>query len=166
MPITYNLIASSTLSSSAASVTFSSIPGTYTDLILKLSLRNTANQFYGKITFNGSPTVTQSIISGYGSGVSAYTDSSAYMQISGNNQSASTSNTFGIQNIYIPNYTSAVNKPASLFSVTENNGTTAYIEARAARIANTVAITSMTFASASGDLASGSSFFLYGVKNS
>ena len=39
MPVTYNLIASNTLSSSAASVTFSAIPGTYTDLLLRITGR-------------------------------------------------------------------------------------------------------------------------------
>ena len=39
MPATYTLIASNTLSSSAASVTFSAIPATYTDLVLRWSSR-------------------------------------------------------------------------------------------------------------------------------
>ena len=40
MPATYTLIASNTLSSAAASVTFSAIPATYTDLVLRYSARS------------------------------------------------------------------------------------------------------------------------------
>ena len=39
MATTYTLITSQTLASSAASVTFSSIPSTYTDLVLRVSAR-------------------------------------------------------------------------------------------------------------------------------
>ena len=37
---TYTLISSNVLASSAATVTFSSIPATYTDLVLRVSARN------------------------------------------------------------------------------------------------------------------------------
>ena len=40
MPSSRILISSQTLGSSAASVTFSSIPATYTDLVLKVSVRS------------------------------------------------------------------------------------------------------------------------------
>jgi hypothetical protein len=40
MANTYTLIESQVLGSSAASVTFSAIPATYTDLVLKFSSRN------------------------------------------------------------------------------------------------------------------------------
>jgi len=39
MPSTYTLISSNVLGSSAASVTFSAIPSTYTDLVLRISAR-------------------------------------------------------------------------------------------------------------------------------
>ena len=42
MPSTYTLISSNVLASSAASVTFSAIPSTYTDLVVRASIRSDA----------------------------------------------------------------------------------------------------------------------------
>ena len=52
---TYTLISSNVLGSSAASVTFSSIPATYTDLVLRVSARTDADDT-SLITFNGTTT--------------------------------------------------------------------------------------------------------------
>jgi hypothetical protein len=53
MPITYDNIATTTLSSATASITFSSIPATYTDL--KVVLVGTFSSVsYFEITFNGT----------------------------------------------------------------------------------------------------------------
>jgi len=60
---TYTQIASTTLGSAAASVTFSSIPGTYTDLVLVINSLvasgspNTYLQFNGDTTTNYSSTI-------------------------------------------------------------------------------------------------------------
>ena len=168
MPSTYTLISSNVLTSSAASVTFSAIPSTYTDLVLRVSARSTVNNQYIRIAFNGNPTATTRIIYGDGASASSYTGTGAYLETSGNNTSTSTANSFGSLEVYIPNYTSTVNKPASVFSATENNSanTAVFIEARAGLIQNTVAIDSMTITPASTNFASGSSFYLYGIKNS
>ena len=52
---TYEPIATYTLSSSASSQAFTSIPGTYTDLVLVISAKNTVGQNYGNwLQFNSS----------------------------------------------------------------------------------------------------------------
>ena len=69
---TYTLIASNTLSSSAASVTFSSIPGTYTDLILVSNLKGTTGTKDYVVQFNGDTGTNYSWTSLAGDGTSTY----------------------------------------------------------------------------------------------
>jgi len=169
MPATYTLIASNTLSSAAASVTFSAIPGTYTDLVLRTSIRSTQADTYGKVIlrFNSDSSSIYSYTDLQGSGSVAYSSRS-----SGDSSNASifwegtsyTSNTFTSSELYLPNYTSTTSKPSSTFSTTENNATASWIGANADLYRNTSAITSITLTHTS--FASGSSFFLYGIKNS
>lgn len=172
MANTYTLIASNTLSSSAASVTFSSIPGTYTDLVLRFSARTNAtgaaNVEVLAVAFNGTYGTNFSGTRVYGNGASALsnqqTDEFTYV-VGVNN--AATSNTFSNSEIYIPNYLVSQNKPFSAFSTGENNATTTQINAAAGLWQNTSAITSFSIKpNSGGDFLSGSSFFLYGIKNS
>lgn len=175
MANTYTLIASNTLSSSAASVTFSSIPGTYTDLVLKYSTRgnNPADpQLSIRISLNNSANLTSSRtrITGDGSSVSSGRASNQQFIVFDytSNSTGSTTNTFSNGEIYIPSYTVSQNKPLSDFGVMENNNTLAFITATAGLWRETSAITSvkLEFTDTSYSFVSGSSFFLYGIKNS
>ena len=60
MANTYTLIASNTVGSGgAASISFSSIPSTYTDLLVKISTRDNTGSFNDMLlTFNGSGSYT------------------------------------------------------------------------------------------------------------
>lgn len=174
MPATYTLIASNTLSSSAASVTFSSISASYTDLVVSCSLRGTnASQDETLIIrFNGvSSAYSKTDLQATGTtAASGRQTSASSIQIGSINAGSSTANTFTPVEIYIPSYTVSQNKPLSAQAFFENNSTTAgqwYIFTDAGLWSNTSAITSIAFSQASGrDFASGSSFFLYGIKNS
>jgi len=171
MPSTYTLISSNVLSSSAASVTFSAIPATYTDLVVRLSIRCSDNEENIRVTFNGVGGTSYSERTLYGSGTAAF----SYAQTSASslihtyiNPSSSTSNTFANGEIYIPNYLSATSKPLSSFSVTETNATATTMAATAGLFSNSSAITSITLATYSGGavhFTSGSSFYLYGISN-
>jgi len=57
-------------------------------------------------------------------------------------------------------------EPASYFQVTEDNSTTAYVLAIANLLSSTTAISSLTFGGYGFNFVSGSSFYLYGIKNS
>ena len=60
---TYTLISSNVLTSSQASVTFSAIPATYTDLVLRISAQadGASNAFDNiTLTFNGTGTTNHS----------------------------------------------------------------------------------------------------------
>ena len=175
MPSTYTLISSNVLSSSAASVTFSSIPATFTDLVLRISARgsfgSTTSTLQG--TYNSSTTnYSGTYLEGYGAGTpssgrNAVGTSAFYA--GGITGAAATSNTFGSTEIYIPSYTVSQNKPASSYSVAENNTSVQY-DSQIGVVANlwrdTTAISSITMSCNSGSFLSGSSFYLYGISKS
>ena len=170
MPNTYALIASNTLSSTASIVTFSGIPSTYTDLILKVSMRDTAVTDYRNIQFRfNSTTTTYSQSEFQGTGVSSSsTRRTGATYLSSDNTipaNTSTANTFNNAEIYIPNYTSSAIKPSSTFAAGENNITSAYIMSAANLWSTTAAITQISFI-ADGVHAIGSSFYLYGISKS
>jgi len=175
MANTYTLIASNILSSSAASVTFSSIPSTYTDLVVKWSARGdyASANWYLIIRLNGS---SSSIYSQ----TTLYTDSttvSSNRTSNGTNllpdppaldTAGNTSNTFTNNELYIPSYTASQNKPISYFGVVEQNTASSNfsIGTAATLFSSTSAISSIYIAPNNGNFVSGSSFFLYGIKNS
>ena len=172
MPATYTLIASNTLSSAAASVTFSAIPGTYTDLVLRWSSRtdNASVVDVVLLEFNASGGTAYSTrrIIGTGSAAASTGFSNAATSLLPQTDGANaTANTFGSAELYIPSYTISQNKPISSFGCMEDNATTAYIAANAGLWSNTSAITQIKLTSnAAANFVSGSSFFLYGIKNS
>lgn len=167
MPVTYNLIASNTLTSSAASVTFSAIPNTYTDLVLRLSGRSdSAGSKDLLLEFNGSSSALGSYVSVYGNGSTAQSLISSgqiFVRVGDIPPNTFTSNSFSSAEIYLPSYTVAANKPLSSFSATENNATQARIDAYAGLWSSTTAITQLRVYLNTGNFVSGSSFFLYGI---
>ena len=171
MANTYQLIASNTLSSSAASVTFSAIPNTFTDLVLKVSSRNNdTGTSEGFLTqFNNDTSTNYSwraLLVGGGSPVSQGSANQTKIE---NRQAGNgaTASTFSSMEIYIPSYTASQNKPVSSFYAIETNVTDAYIGVEAALWRNTSAINTIKlFNNGSIVFVSGSSFFLYGIKNS
>jgi hypothetical protein len=58
---TYVAIAEQTLGTAAASVTFSSIPGTYTDLVLVLSVQDASGNTFA-LQFNGDTSTNYSTV--------------------------------------------------------------------------------------------------------
>ena len=169
MPNTFELIASSTVGSGgAASIDFTSIPSTYTDLVLDVSLRTSqaVNANGCNLKFNGS-TTSYSERALFGSGASAASLNDAgtsifFWYIDG---ASSTASTFGNASMYIPNYAGSNYKSVSTDAVTENNGTTAYAFLNAGLWSNTAAINQITITAASGTLIEYSTAYLYGVKN-
>jgi len=172
MANTYEAIATVTVSTSTvASVEFTSIPGTYTDLKLVFSARNgkadTSDNL--KITFNGTggTVYSERQIYGNGSVVESYNRSSQadlrWIQASAANATAST---FGNGEMYISNYTSSNNKSASGDYVAETNATGSAITLAAHLFSNSNAITSIQIDGVNADIVQYSTFYLYGIKNS
>ena len=156
------------LGSAQTSITFSSIPQTFTDLYLVLSARADSNQgvnnwFECAVLPNNSSTgITVRNLFGVGSSTGSNDD----VRFSGGMiaGAATTSNTFGNNAIYFPNYRSSVNKSWSVDSVYENNGTQAFQTIVAGLWANTAAITSLVLDPRdSGNFVTGTSATLYGI---
>ena len=162
------LISSQTLGANATTVTFSSIPATYTDLVLRCSNRTASGGVETlNIQLNGDTATNYSSTNVKGSGTAASSSrttsaTSATMYIS--DWSSDTANTFSNGEIYIPSYTVAQNKPIGTFGVEENNAAAAYATASASLWRNTAAVTSITLIYTGGnDHLAGSSFYLYGI---
>tara|TARA_R110000868_G_scaffold125115_1_gene330757 strand:- start:344 stop:826 length:483 start_codon:yes stop_codon:yes gene_type:complete len=160
MANTYTLIEAQTLGSSAASVTFSSIPGTYTDLVVKYSSRAASSATdWIVMTLGAGGSYTQKYLIGTGSGAGSGTN-----QFAINENATYTADTFSNGEIYIPNYTSSNAKSASADSVNENNGSAAYTVLGSYLWSGTSVISSISFATDAGtNIAQYSSFYLYGI---
>lgn len=169
MPSTYTLISSNVLSSSAASVTFSAIPSTYTDLVLRMSVASTG-VIDGILRFNGSSASNYSRTYLQGNGASTLNARSTNSSFIGlqdlYRNNGNTANTFSNCEIYIPSYTVSQSKPISAILADESNNTTANITIIAGLFRDNTAISSFSISPNSGDFVSGSSFYLYGIKNS
>ena len=98
-------------------------------------------------------------------GASASASSGTSNPINDVNAANSTADTFTNFEIYIPGYASSTYKNFSIDSAQETNATTAYTELWAMLWSNSAAITSITLNS-DANWVSGSSFYLYGIKNS
>jgi hypothetical protein len=151
---TYTPLATVTLGSSAASVTFSSIPATYRDLILTVVGTSTGSAD-GLLRFNGSSSNYSGVFmfgSGSGSGGSG-TVSTTQVPVGLFNTTQANST------IQIMDY-SATDKHKTCL-VRQGNST--YVIAIASRWADTSAITSLLVGIESGSLAAGMTLSLYGV---
>jgi hypothetical protein len=173
MANTYTLIASNVLGSSAASVTFSAIPATYTDLVLRYSARSsrTSDLQNVYITFNASTSsdYSQTDVKDFGVTILSTRASNDAKVQSLVNGAPSTANTFSNNEIYIANYAGSTNKVFSVVDCCEANSTSDFTNARAAKAAlrsNTAAITEIKLDATLGSstFLSGSSFYLYGIK--
>ena len=171
MANTYELISSNVLTSTTASVTFSSIPATYTDLALRFTCRGSANALVDWLyaRFNGVSSAqysTTTLENQFGSALTQLFANASQMYLGQCPLNTYTSNIFGTGELYIPSYTSSQNKAASSSYVLEQTSASADIQASAALWSNTAAITSVTLLPAQGSFVAGSSFYLYGIKNS
>lgn len=174
MAITYELIASNTLTTSAASVTFSSIPTTYTDLVVRISARSDRASVMNeeiRMRFNNSSASNYGHTALWGDGSVATSDFQANQgeirKMRQATASTATSNTFGNTEIYIPNYLSSARKPIGATGVSESNSASGPILGVTAGLWNlTDAVNRIDILLQVGSFVSGSSFFLYGIKNS
>lgn len=165
---TYVAITTTTVGSSGATdITFSSIPATYNDLLLKLSARDAtaSSGTWVKITFNANTSsYSNKYMEANGSSVGNGTAASEWAGTS--TSSSATASTFSIIELYIPNYAGSNNKSFSTDSASENNGTTAYAGIGAGLWSNTAAITSIKVAPNNGsNFSQYTTATLYGISN-
>lgn len=166
MPATYEPIATTTLSAAQANIEFTSIPGTYTDLVLVISHRVGTTGYSSYVQFNSDNGSNYSctILSGYGSGTTSFrysTTNSAYLEWYGYPPSATS--TFGTQIINIMNY--ANTNVYKTYVARPGNAATG-TDAIVAMWRSTSAITSLKYISSAsaGNFQIGTTATLYGIK--
>jgi hypothetical protein len=166
MPSTYEKIATTTLSSAVASYTFSSISGTYTDLVLVANVQLTSSGQSLLYQFNSDTATNYSLTILKGNGTSATSDrrSTINYQIgAGWDAGLPTSSSFATAIINIQNYSNTSTYKTSL--ARGSNAAGGDVTAAVNMWRNTAAITSLTLYTGSGNLATGSTFTLYGIKS-
>ena len=167
MANTYKLISSVTVGgTSVATMEFTSIPATYTDLKVVISARNDGSP-PGNILmgFNSSTAnFTNKFIQGSGTTVGS---SSVAQMIGDMDGSGETANTFNNIEVYIPNYRSSNYKSFSSESVNETNGVTAYQQFTTNLWSDTSAITSIQITNRTSPrlFVQYSTAYLYGISN-
>lgn len=150
----------------AASIEFTSIPQTYTDLLVLISGRSTDAALYAstKVIFNNGTGNNSYYLQGDGASVSSATFT-AFMNFDpGANATASV---FGNVSLHIPNYAGSTQKSFSVEGVSENNASSGgtYQILTAGLWQNTAAITTITLSMIFGsNYAQYSSASLYGIK--
>ena len=162
MASTYDIIATNTLSTSAASITFGSISGTYTDLLIVTNVKSTTTgnmtirfnadssslYSYTRLTGDGS-SAASSRITGFNQ---LFTDSQGYFDGDNFNQ---------VKTINIMNYSNTTTFKTCLI---RSNRVQTGIDAIAGLYRSTSAITSILLSGNGNNFVAGSTFNLYGIK--
>lgn len=170
---TYEKIASTTLSSNATTITFSSIPQTYTDLILKFNIRTDiagGGAYNVSIRINGNSGTNYQTLRLYGnaSSVLSFNASGQSQTLAGMATAAGdTANTFSSNEIYLPNYKWSNAKCGSTVSVHENNATAAerFFAANYINLTDPITSIELQITGVSYNFVPYSSAYLYGISN-
>ena len=156
---TYDLLDSTTLASSASSVTFSSISQDYRDLILVCNFSSTFNgQLY--LNFNSDLSSLYDFVVMYGDGSSAASSKKANSSVVEYEFPRSSTSTPNFHIHQIMDYSATDKHKSGLSRTNRADGGTS---ATAFGYASTSAISSLTFQMQSGNFNAGSTFYLYGI---
>jgi hypothetical protein len=160
MTATYEKIATTTLGSAAASTTFSTISGSYTDLVLIASIKGSTNDEPVLIEFNSDTgsNYSQTFIYGTGSAAGSQRQTSQTSMRIGSGNSNTNFDT------YIANVQNYSNSTTYKTVVSREASAGIVVTATAGLWRSTSAITSILIKRGSGNIATGSTFTLYGIK--
>jgi len=171
MPATYVPIATTTLGANAATITFSSIAASYTDLRLVLVARNNrvgAGDQFALLRFNGDTATNYSYTQLLGNGTSVSGTYAADATILNGGLVARYGNAagmFAFTTIDIFSYAGSTNKTLLISGSADLNGTGDVLNT-VALWRNTSAITSITLSQSSTfQYLTGTTATLYGIKN-
>ena len=165
MASTYSPIATTTLGSAAASYTFSSIPSTYTDLVLVASLNGSSGTAI-KVQFNSDTGTNYSLTRLVGDGVSATSSqqSNSSSIIYGSNGIPTAANQFAPVIMHIQNYANTTTYKTMLSRFNNANSSLGSTDAIVGLWRSTSAINAVKVEANSGNFSTGSTFTLYGIK--
>ena len=155
-------------SGGASSITFNSIPQTFTDLMLVLSTRTniaaTATDIFGQFNGDNGNNYSGTRLYGQGSIVGSDRQSTTNVIRLGDSVGTSaTANTFSSCVAYIPNYTTSNRKQIIIDASSESNTATGYYSYLLAMTWNGGAITSIYLPALSASFVQYSTFTLYGI---
>jgi hypothetical protein len=160
---TYVALQKTTLTSTAATVTLSSIPQGYTDLVLVMSpLRDATSGGYITAQFNSDSASNYSNTAMYGTGttsLSSRTTSQTFCYI---NWSLSTLSTTE-PNAIIASFQNYSNTTTNKTYISRANAASTGVDAIVGLWRNTAAISTIAISRTTGSFASGSTFSLYGI---
>ena len=163
MPITYEPIATTTLGSATASITFSTISGAYTDLALVLNGKTTGSGWVGLVIQLNSDTgsnYSTTYLYGDGSNAGSCRESNqSYSNSGAISESNPTPNIFHFQNY---SNTTTYKTWLCRASLTQSGG---WVKAAVGLWRSTSAITSIKVYHPTDSLASGTMATLYGIKS-
>jgi hypothetical protein len=165
MPNTLIKIASVTASGSVNTISFSSIPATYTDLQVVMSARTVASAVFDYCGINLNNGSAVEVIRLQGTGTSVNSSRAAGGNTFIINGNTATTNVYSTSNIYITNYLSTNPKQIIIDTVTENNASLAYQELCAMYYATTSQPVNLIQLYAGNNFLSATTFTLYGIKN-
>jgi hypothetical protein len=162
MPVTYDPIATQTLASPAASVSFSSISGTYTDLVIVISAQGASGASSAiNAYFNADTASNYSYIQLSGDGSSAGSSeniNSTRMRIGW----SAVSSAFGTTIYHIQNYSNTTTNKTSISRINDSASITGAV---VNLWRSTAAVTGITMnLNSAANFNTGSTFTLYGIK--
>ena len=162
MPTTYEPIATTTLGSAASTITFSSIPATYTDLVLVVTYLGDGGSTYPFYRINGTASqnvCSQTRLIGNGSSAtsSRLTNADLYF---GNVEATATIPATEIAHFF--SYAGSTRKTALYESLADKNGS-GKVERGVALIPITAAINSIVMNAVVSNFAAGTTATLYGI---
>jgi len=155
---TYTPIATTTLGSAAATVTFSSISGSYTDLILVADTQNASGADNFLLNFNSDTGSNYSVTRLNGNGTSASSSRATNQTVL---QCGEVNSTRSTTIVHIMNYS---NSTTYKTTITRQNTASASVAANVNLWRSTAAITSILISTSSYNFSAGSQFTLYGIQ--
>jgi hypothetical protein len=166
MAATYTPIASITVGTASTTVSFSSIPQTYTDLVVVASVGNATTSSNMQIRFNSdtASNYSQTTLAGDGSTAASnrYSGATNISPIE-REEVSDIANTYSFSIINIGNYSNTTTYKSTLSRSGTPNSSSPGTDVQAGLWRSTAAITSITLLVNTGSFTSGSTFNLYGI---
>jgi hypothetical protein len=171
MPATYESIASTTLGSAAATVTFSSISASFTDLVLVVMGRSSrtsasSDQFLVNVNSDTGSNYSQTFLFGNGSTAGSSRASNGTYIYAGDIDATGGSSYAGFSTIIL-NFQNYSNTTTNKTVLSRTSSPNTFVEAVVGLWRSTAAINSITLdlVTASAEFVSNSTFTLYGIKS-
>jgi len=161
MPSTYEPLATQTLGSTASQITFSSIPATYTDLVVVVNASLTTGSANMNLNFNNDTSALYSATWVGGNGTSALSSRNTGNTLMVTTYYGTLQTTIGTFILNVMNYANTTTNKTLLARM---NNTIDGTSATAGLYRSTSAINRIDLITGSSTFTAGSTFTLYGIK--